>query len=164
MAGSLNSVTLIGFVGKDPEIRHMSNGKMVAGFSLATSERWKDKTSGEMQEKTEWHRCVAFDRQAETISEYVQKGSYLHVTGKLATRKWQDKDGSDRYTTEINAQSIIFLDRKSDDRPSERPAAQPADRPAPQRPKPASASGGFDNMDDSIPFANPYRGRFSYVI
>ena len=163
MAGSLNSVTLIGFVGKDPEIRHTSDGKMVAGFSVATSERWKDKASGDMKEKTEWHRCVAFDRQAETISEYVTKGSYLHVTGKLATRKWQDKDGSDRYTTEINAQSIIFLDRKGDDRPAERSAAQPADRLAPQRPKPAP-SGGFDDMDDSIPFANPYRGRFSYVI
>jgi single-strand DNA-binding protein len=165
MAGSLNQVTLIGFVGKDPEIRYTAAGQAIANLSVATTEKWKDKATGDLKEKTEWHRCVCFDRQAELIEGYVKSGSYLHLTGKLATRKWQDKDGQDRYTTEITVAKILFLDRKSsDDQPapsSPRQARAPASRDprgnsyADARAGSAPAKsppGGLADFDDDIPF------------
>jgi single-strand DNA-binding protein len=104
----VNKVTLLGNVGKDPETRYMPNGKAVTNFSIATSERWKDKNTGEQKEATEWHNIVIYDRLAEIAAEYVHKGSQLYVEGKLKTRKWQ-KDGVDRYTTEIIVHEMQLL-------------------------------------------------------
>ena len=101
MAGSLNKVLLIGRLGADPEVKQMVNGKSVARLSLATSQSWKDKNTGEKKEKTEWHRVCVFGKLAEVISNYCDKGSKVYIEGKLQTRKYQDKTGADRYTTEI---------------------------------------------------------------
>ena len=111
---SLNSVQLIGNLGQDPEVKYMQSGDAVASFSLATSESWKDKASGEPVEKTEWHRCVAWRKPAEIIGQYVKRGQKLYVEGKLQTRKWTDKDGQERYTTEIQVSDFILLSAKGE--------------------------------------------------
>jgi len=103
---SINKVTLIGNLGKDPEVRYMPNGDAVANFSLATSETWKDKQTGERKEKTEWHKVVVFGKLAEIAGEFVRKGSKLYIEGKLQTRKWQGQDGQDKYTTEVVLQGF----------------------------------------------------------
>jgi single-strand DNA-binding protein len=118
MAGSLNKVTLIGNLGRDPEIRNTSDGKEVASFSIATTETWKDKISGERKEKTEWHRIVVFkEGLVGIVKNYVKKGSKLYIEGQLQTRKWVDNNGQERYTTEVVLQgfnaSLILLDGKS---------------------------------------------------
>lgn len=112
MARSVNKVILIGNLGNDPEIRYTPNGSAVANVSLATSESWKDKQSGEMQDRTEWHRVVFFNRLAEIVGEYLKKGSKIYIEGSLRTRKWQDKNGLDRQTTEIIANEMAMLDSK----------------------------------------------------
>ncbi len=112
MARGVNKVILIGNVGRDPEVRYMPNGNAVANVTLATSESWKDKNSGEMQERTEWHRVVFFRRLGEIVGEYVKKGSKIYVEGRLQTRKWQGQDGQDRYTTEIVADQMQMLDSR----------------------------------------------------
>lgn len=144
---NLNKVMLIGRIGKDPEVRHMPNGNAVATASLATSEKWTDKASGEKKEATEWHRLTFFERLAEIVSEYVHKGDLIYVEGKLTTRKWQDKDGNDRYTTEVrvNQMQMLGSKREGSEQPQRAPA-QPAAR-APVKPSPS-----FDDMDDDIPF------------
>lgn len=148
----VNKVILIGNLGQDPEVRYMPNGNAVANVSLATSESWKDKNTGETQEKTEWHRVVFFRRLAEIVGEYVKKGSKIYVEGRLQTRKWQDNNGQDRYTTEIVADQMQMLDSRGGSaafeggRPSQQqssPASAPAPAPAP------AADEGFD---DDIPF------------
>jgi single-strand DNA-binding protein len=106
---NLNKVMLIGHLGADPEIRHMPNGKAVVNLRLATSESWKDKQTGDKQDRTEWHSVVAYDKLAEIIGERLRKGSPVYIEGKLQTRKWQDKEGKVRYTTEIIAQSMQML-------------------------------------------------------
>ena len=106
----VNKVILVGNLGNDPEIRYLPNGNAVANFTMATSESWKDKNTGEEKELTEWHRCVAYGKLAEIIGEYVKKGSKLYAEGKLKTRKWQGQDGQDRYTTEININEMQMLD------------------------------------------------------
>lgn len=111
MARGINKVILIGNLGADPEMRYMQNGNPVANLSIATSEGWKDKQSGEMKEKTEWHRVVLFNRTAEIAGEYLKKGSKVYIEGRLQTRKWQDQSGQDRYTTEIVGNDIQMLDR-----------------------------------------------------
>jgi single-strand DNA-binding protein len=108
MAGSVNSVNLIGHLGKDPEVRYTGGGQAVANFSLATSDTWKDK-SGEKQERTEWHRIVVWGKQAEHCGEYLRKGRLVHIEGRLQTREWDDKDGQKRHTTEIIANRVTFL-------------------------------------------------------
>ena len=108
----VNKVILIGNLGKDPEVRYMPNGNAGANVTLATSESWKDKNTGEAQEKTEWHRVVFFRRLAEVVGEYVKKGSKIYVEGRLQTRKWQDQNGQDRYTTEIVADQMQMLDSR----------------------------------------------------
>lgn len=138
----LNKVMIIGRLGADPETRYMPNGKAVTNIRVATSEKWKDKQTGDMKERTEWHSVVAYDKLAEIIAEYTRKGSQVYIEGKLQTRKWQDKDGKDRYTTEIIAQQMQMLGGKPQ---GERPARQP-ERSAPP---PADDGGGFD---DDIPF------------
>ncbi len=150
---SVNKVILIGRLGKDPETRYMPNGEAVTNVTLATSENWKDK-SGVKQEKTEWHNLVFYRRLAEIAGEYLKKGSQVYVEGKLQTRKWQDKEGRDRYTTEIIADQMQMLGGKStgggyeavDDAPA---AAQRAAKPAPES---SSQGRNFDNFDDDIPF------------
>lgn len=117
MAGSLNKVTLIGNLGRDPEIRHTQDGRPIANFSIATTESWKDKSTGERREKTEWHNIVVFSEGlTRVIENYVKKGSKLYIEGQLQTRKWQDQNGNDRYTTEIVLQNynsqLILLDSR----------------------------------------------------
>ncbi len=116
MSGSVNKVILIGNIGKEPECRTMQNGSKVANLSLATSESWKDKASGEKKEKTEWHRVVVFGALAEIVEKYVKKGSKLYVSGSLQTRKWADKDGVEKYSTEVVLQGfgaeLTLLDGK----------------------------------------------------
>lgn len=112
MARGVNKVILIGNLGKDPEVRYMPNGQAVANVTIATSESWKDKNTGEQQEKTEWHRVVFWRRLAEIVGEYLKKGSKIYVEGKLQTRKWQDNQGQDRYTTEIVASEMQMLDSR----------------------------------------------------
>ena len=109
---SINKVILIGNLGKDPEVRYTASGSAVANFSLATNERWKDKQSGNMEERTEWHKVVAWGKQAELCKEYLSKGRTIYLEGRLQTRQWDDKDGNKRYTTEVVAQTIQFLDKK----------------------------------------------------
>ena len=109
MARGINKVILVGNLGKDPETRYMPSGKAVTNFSIATSESWKDKQTGEQKEQTEWHNIVMYDRLAEIAAEYLRKGSQVYVEGRLRTRKWQDKEGRDRYTTEIIANEMQML-------------------------------------------------------
>jgi single-strand DNA-binding protein len=108
----VNKVILIGNLGQDPEVRYMPNGGAVCNLTVATSETWKDKNTGEMQEKTEWHRVVMFRRLAEIAGEYLKKGSKVYLEGKLQTRKWQDQQGQDRYTTEVVADEMQMLDSR----------------------------------------------------
>ncbi|MDP1870442.1 MAG: single-stranded DNA-binding protein [Gallionella sp.] len=159
---SVNKVILIGRLGKDPETRYMPNGEAVTNATLATSENWKDK-SGVKQEKTEWHNLTFYRRLAEVAGEYLKKGSMIYVEGKLQTRKWQDKEGKDRYTTEILVNEMTMLGGKStggsfevmEDQPSQ--SSQPARSQAPSAPRSAPAPAAsqarnFDNFDDDIPF------------
>lgn len=118
MARGINKVILVGNVGVEPEVRYMPNGNAVTTLSIATSETWKDKNTGEKQDRTEWHRVVCFNRLGEIAGEYVRKGSKLYVEGSLRTRKWQDQQGQDRYTTEIIAADIQMLDSKGSSGPS----------------------------------------------
>lgn len=113
MARGINKVILVGNVGVDPEVRYLPNGNAVTSLSIATSESWKDKTTGEKQERTEWHRVVCFNRLGEIAGEYVRKGSKLYIEGSIRTRKWQDQQGQDKYTTEIIAADLQLLDSKS---------------------------------------------------
>jgi len=160
MARGINKVILIGNLGKDPETRYLPSGGAVTNLTLATSETWKDKQSGQQQERTEWHRVVFFNRLAEIAAEYLKKGSKVYIEGSLRTRKWQGQDGQDRYTTEIVASEMQMLDGRSGagGYSDEMPSTQQA--PAQQgRPQPASTPGnssapdpGFDSFDDDIPF------------
>ena len=159
---SVNKVILIGRLGKDPETRYMTNGDAVTTVSLATSENWKDK-SGEKQEKTEWHNLVFYNRGAyklaEIAGEHLKKGSLVYVEGKLQTRKWQTKEGQDRYTTEINVNDMTMLGSKSPSGSFEvlenKPAAS-SQCSAPPRTSPSATGSApvrsFDNFDDDIPF------------
>ena len=148
---SVNKVILVGRLGKDPETRYMTNGEAVTNVTLATSENWKDK-SGEKQEKTEWHNLVFYRRLAEVAGEYLKKGSMIYVEGKLQTRKWQDKEGKDRYTTEIIANEMQMLSSKSGGGSFEVVDKPAASSGAPASGKPEPAKGSFDNFDDDIPF------------
>lgn len=146
MAKGINKVILIGNLGQDPDVRYMPNGNAVANVTLATSDSWKDKNTGETQERTEWHRVVFFKRLGEIVGEYCKKGSKIYVEGRLQTRKWQDKNGQDRYTTEIVADQMQMLDSRaggsaSFDSGGGRPAQNSAPPPAPDA-----------DFDDDIPF------------
>jgi single-strand DNA-binding protein len=157
---SVNKVIIVGNLGKDPEVRYMPSGSAICNITVATSRQWKDKTSGDKQEETEWHRIVFFDRMAEIAGEFLKKGRPVYVEGRLKTRKWTDKDGVEKYTTEIVATDMQLLGSRegmggddggggggySRERPAARPAAAPASKPA------AKSSTGFDDMDDDIPF------------
>lgn len=155
---SVNKVILIGRLGKDPETRYMTSGEAVTNATLATSENWKDK-SGEKQEKTEWHNLVFYRRLAEVAGEYLRKGSQVYIEGKIQTRKWQDKEGKDKYTTEIIVNEMQMLGGKPEgggnfetaENQSAPARSAPAAKPA-ARPAPAPSKGAFDNFDDDIPF------------
>jgi single-strand DNA-binding protein len=161
---SINKVILIGNLGRDPEVRYTPNGNAVCNISLATTRNWKDKTSGDKVEETEWHRVVFYDRLAEIAGEYLKKGKSVYIEGRLKTRKWTDKDGVDKYTTEVIAQEMTMLGGRDsggggDDMGEGMGGGgrAPAPRSAPARqapaPKPAAKSStGFDDMDDDIPF------------
>jgi single-strand DNA-binding protein len=135
----INKVILIGNLGADPEIRHTQDGTPVASFSVATGERWKDK-DGQMQEQTEWHKIVVWRRLAEVCGQYLHKGSRVYIEGKLQTRKWQDKDGHDRWTTEVIARDVQFLTPKGGDGSS---GGYYSDDPGPAAGGPSSG-GGYD--------------------
>lgn len=160
MARGINKVILVGNVGVDPDVRYMPNGNAVTTLSLATSETWKDKQTGDKQERTEWHRVVCFNKLGEIAGEYVRKGSKLYVEGSLRTRKWQDQQGQDRYTTEIVASDIQMLDSKgtspqsmSDAPPAAHQQALGATGDQKQTAKTATtAQDAFDELDDDIPF------------
>jgi len=145
MARGVNKVILIGNLGRDPEVRYMPNGQAVANVTIATSESWKDKNTGEQQERTEWHRVVFFRRLAEIAGEYLKKGSKVYVEGRLQTRKWQDNQGQDRYTTEIVANEMQMLDSKGG---SNNYSAPPPDMESAGEPHMATAG----DFDDDIPF------------
>ena len=148
MARGVNKVILVGNLGADPEVKYMPNGNAVANATLATSESWKDKQSGENKEKTEWHRVVFFRRLAEIAGEYLKKGSQVYIEGKLQTRKWQDKNGNDRYTTEIVANEMQMLGGRGGGGGSADFGGASASRSAPAAAPAATA----DDFDDDIPF------------
>ena len=159
--GGVNKVILIGRLGQDPEIRYTPSGGAVANVTLATSEQWKDKQSGDKQERTEWHRVVFFNRLAEIVGEYLKKGSQVYVEGRLQTRKWQDKEGNDRYTTEIVAGEMQMLDSRgsggsssadyNQDRDNSSRDSSSRDNNAPRREE-RPAAPAADDFDDDIPF------------
>ena len=157
---SVNKVIIVGNLGRDPEIRTFPSGDQVANVTVATTDKWKDKQTGEMKEATEWHRIVFNGRLAEIAGQYLRKGSQIYVEGSLRTRKWTDQSGVEKYSTEIRADQMQMLGQRqggghddgggSDAPPQRRPAPAPAPRQA-QAPAPRAAS-GFDDMDDDIPF------------
>ena len=157
MARGINKVILVGNLGKDPEAKFMPNGNAVTNITIATSESWKDKQTGQQQERTEWHRVVFFNRLAEIASEYLKKGSKVYVEGSLRTRKWQGQDGQDRYTTEIVASEMQMLDSRGGSAGYDSPAPMQQNSPQSQpNQQPAQSSSapeaGFDSFDDDIPF------------
>jgi single-strand DNA-binding protein len=162
---SINKVIIIGNLGRDPEVRYTPNGNAVCNVSVATTRAWKSKDSGEKQEETEWHRVVFYDRLAEIAGEYLKKGRSVYVEGRLKTRKWQDKEGKDQYTTEVIANEMQMLgsregmgggageERGGDEYSGGGQRSAPASRPAAGKPAAKSSPAtGFDNMDDDIPF------------
>jgi len=181
MARGINKVILIGNLGADPEVRYMPSGNAVTNVNLATSESWKDKQSGQMQERTEWHRVVFFNRLAEIAGEYLRKGSKVYIEGSLRTRKWQGQDGQDRYTTEIVASEMQMLDGRGGEgggyqqpsqgggyaaqggdmgygQPQQQYNQAPPQQASRQQPaqqpaqQPQQPAPGFDDFDDDIPF------------
>lgn len=151
MSNGINKVILIGNLGKEPEVRYMPNGGAVANLSIATSESWKDKQTGEKKEKTEWHRVVFFNRLGEIAGEYLKKGSKIYLEGKLQTRKWQDDAGNDRYTTEIVGNVLQMLG-SSGSTPTNDATQKPQSSSNVNNPNGSSASDKFDDFDDDIPF------------
>ena len=169
---SVNKVIIVGNLGRDPEMRSFPSGDQIANVTIATTDKWKDKQSGEMKEATEWHRVVFNGRLAEIVGQYLRKGSQVYVEGSLRTRKWTDQSGVEKYTTEIRADQMQMLGSRQGmggpgaghdggggyeaPRPSAAPASRPP-APAPRQapapaPAPSRASSGFDDMDDDIPF------------
>jgi single-strand DNA-binding protein len=148
---SVNKVILVGNLGADPETRYMPSGESVTNIRVATTDKWKDKQSGEMKEATEWHRIAFFGKLAEIAGEYLKKGSQVYVEGRLRTRKWQDKDGQDRYTTEIVGERMQMLGSRAG---SGEPRAEPAMAGKPGESKGADKkpASKFDDLEDDIPF------------
>lgn len=164
MARGINKVIIVGTLGQDPEVKYLSNGNAVCNLSLATSEQWTDKQTGQKVERTEWHRVSMFGKVAEIAGEYARKGQQVYIEGKLQTREWE-KDGIKRYTTEI------LIDQRGTfqllgGRPQGQEGGNSAPRPAASRPAsspaPSQPSGDFDSFDQDIPFMDPYR--FSWAL
>ena len=161
MARGVNKVILVGDIGQDPETRFSGSGAAITNVSIATSESWKDKQTGQQQERTEWHRVVFFNRLGEIAGEYLKKGSKVYVEGSLRTRKWQDKSGQDKYTTEIVANEMQMLDSRGAgqqggggqmDQQQQYGGSQAAAPQQPQAQQPVAAAAGADDWDDDIPF------------
>lgn len=166
MSRSLNKVQIIGYLGADPETRALPSGSMVANIRVATSEQWKDRQSGENQERTEWHRISAFGKLAEIMGEYLRKGAQVYIEGKLTTRKWQDKQGNDRYSTDIVADQMLMLGGRGggggsrdndEERGSSRRSSSGGSRRSQEEDEGGGQQGGggartADDLDDDIPF------------
>ena len=163
MAKGINKVILVGNLGNDPEVKYMPSGGAVTNISIATADSWKDKTTGERVDKTEWHRVVFFNRLAEIAGEYLKKGSQVYIEGALRTRKWQDQSGQEKYTTEIVGSEMQMLGSKSggsgsfDQSVPQQSAQAPRPNPAQQQNRPTQAPApaapqNFDDFDDDIPF------------
>ena len=157
MSGSVNKVMLVGNLGRDPEIRSMQSGDKVCNLSVATSERWKDRNSGEMQEKTEWHRVVIFDQKLVDVAErYLQKGAKVFLEGQLQTRKWTDQSGQDKYTTEVVLQrfrgEMVMLDSRGGGQGQGGGYDSQSDYGGGGGQPAMAAAGGGDDLDDEIPF------------
>lgn len=151
---SVNKAIIVGNLGRDPEVRYSSSGSAVCNLRIATTRNWKDKASGERKEETEWHSVVLYDKQAEVAGEYLKKGRAVYIEGRLKTSKWQDKDGQDRYTTEIVAESMQLLGGREDggeqpQRQAPKTHGQMRQEARGQAPK---TDTGFDDMEDDIPF------------
>jgi single-strand DNA-binding protein len=157
---SVNKVIIVGNLGRDPETRYMPNGEAVTNIAVATAEKWTDKASGEKKELTEWHRITFYRKLAEIAGQYLKKGSQVYVEGRLQTRKWTDKDGVERYTTEIIADTMQMLGSRQgaggsapmDDDYGSAPAPRQNTAPAQQRPAASKPAPNFSDMDDDIPF------------
>jgi len=151
----LNQVQIIGHLGRDPETRYMQTGDAVTNFTIATTEKWKDKQTGEQKEATEWHRVTTYGKLAEVCSQWLRKGSLVFVQGKLTTRKWTDQQGIERYTTEIKADTMKMLGGRDQNQapqqqqPQRQQASAPRQAPRPQQ---APQGSGFDDMGDDVPF------------
>lgn len=159
MSGSVNRVILVGNLGQDPEVRNLPNGGKVVNLSIATSESWRDKNTGERKERTEWHRVVIFSEGIAKVAEqYTRKGSKVYIEGQLQTRRWQDQSGADRYSTEIVLQgfnsALTLLDARQDSAPSEAPAQAPQGRYSADKTKRQVSAPAFESgaMGDDIPF------------
>jgi len=148
MARGINKVILVGNLGADPETRYMPSGSAVTNLSVATSESWKDKQTGEQKDRTEWHKVAMFNRLAEVAAEYLRKGSQVYIEGKIRTRKWQDRDGNDRWTTEIIADEMQMLGGRGGGGSGSAPMSSGQDSGPPSTPPQA----GPDDFDDDIPF------------
>ena len=157
---SLNKVILIGNLGADPETRVSPGGEAICNLRIATTETWRDKNTGERREATEWHRVAFFGRLADIAGQYLRKGSQVYIEGSLRTRKWQDKDGKDQYTTEIRANEMKMLGSRQDGDSAPRQQSAPQ-QPRTQQSKPqqsGSSQGGFGDFDDDIPFSSHGHG------
>jgi len=149
---SVNKVILVGNLGRDPETRYAPSGDAICNISIATTDRWKDRASGEMKEQTEWHRVSFFGKLAEIAGQYLKKGSQVYVEGSLRTRKWQDKEGKDRYTTEIKADAMQMLGGRESGSDRSAPASE-SRAPAQRQAAPAAQdASGFGDFSDDIPF------------
>jgi single-strand DNA-binding protein len=148
MARGINKVIIVGNLGSDPETRYMPSGSAVTNLTVATNESWKDKQTGEQKDRTEWHKVAMFNRLAEIAAEYLRKGSQVYIEGKLRTRKWQDKNGQDRWTTEIVADEMQMLGGRGGAGGGSAPMSSSQDSGAPSAPPQA----GPDDFDDDIPF------------
>jgi single-strand DNA-binding protein len=155
----VNKVILIGSIGNDPEVKYLPDGSAVTNISVATSDSWKDKNSGQLQQRTEWHRVVFFKKLAEIAGEYLRKGSKVYIEGSLRTRKWQDKDGAERYSTEVVADQMQMLDGKDDSKPQSANAGGYGagvnglvHEPNPAANRNAQSQPAIDDFDEDIPF------------
>ena len=156
--GSVNKVILVGNLGRDAEVRYTQGGTAVATLNMATTEVWNDRTSGQRQERTEWHRVVVWGKQAETLQEYLLRGRQIYVEGRLQTRQWDDRDGNKRYTTEVRADRVVLLSSRAGEpgrggeagRGAETGDMQPANRP--DQPAAPAPDGAAELTDDDIPF------------
>src|SRR5690625_2936083 len=149
---SVNKAIIIGHLGAAPEVRYSAEGAAITNISVATSFNWRDRNTGERREETEWHRVVLFGRQAEVAGEYLQKGSQVYIEGRLRTRKWSDKNGIERYTTEIVAQSMQMLGSRDSSAPQQQSGGYAQQPQSAQRQAQQQSSGSFSDMDDDIPF------------
>ena len=143
---SINKVILVGHLGRDPEVKYMPSGDGVASLAVATTDKWKDKATGQQKEAIEWHRVSAFGKLAEIIGQYLKKGSQVYIEGKLKTRKYTDKDGVEKYSTEIVCDTVRMLGGRQEEQD------RPVSRPAPQPKKAQQSKSDFTDMDDDIPF------------